>query len=50
MVTISNVRRLDFTNALVHLTRERKEYKQADEFSPQELVRTVSAFDEIVDA
>jgi hypothetical protein len=48
VVTISKIRRPDFTNALVHLTRERKEYKQADEadeFSPQELVRTVSAFD-----
>jgi hypothetical protein len=48
VVTISRIRRPDFTNSLVHLTRERKEYKQADEadeFSPQELVRTVSAFD-----
>jgi hypothetical protein len=38
------VRRADFSDSLVHLTRERREFSSND-FATQKLVRTVSAFD-----
>jgi hypothetical protein len=38
------IRRSDFSNSLVHLTRERREYSSRD-FLTQELLRTVSAFE-----
>jgi hypothetical protein len=38
------IRRADFSDALVHLTRERREYSSTD-FLKQELLREVSAFD-----
>jgi hypothetical protein len=43
-MTTSQIRRSDFSNSLVHLTRERKEYSSPD-FATQKLDRIVPAFD-----
>ena len=42
------IRRADFSDSLVHLTRERREYS-SDDFVEQTLLREVSAFDVLVD-
>jgi hypothetical protein len=39
------IRRSDFSNSLVHLTRERREYSSSEDFPLQKLVSHVSAFD-----
>jgi hypothetical protein len=41
---VEKIRRADFSDSLVHLTRERREYSSAN-FVDQRLLREVSAFD-----